>query len=86
MPMSLVLLQISLAASFRGITYAASLVEVVATDEEPEAQVPATKPVVEGAPPGVPAALAPEPVPAPSSEVGPASADLGARPQIVHVH
>lgn len=51
----------------------ASLVEVVATDEEPEAQVPATKPVVEGAPPGVPAALAPEPVPAPSSEVGPAS-------------
>jgi len=50
-----------------------SVVEVVATDEEPEAQVPAAKPVVEEAPghqkpPDDPAALA-----APSSEVGPAS-------------
>ncbi|CAE7578082.1 unnamed protein product [Symbiodinium sp. CCMP2592] len=55
-----------------------SVVEVVATDEEPEAQVPAAKPVVEEAPghqepPDVPAALAPQPAPAPSSEVGPAS-------------
>ncbi|CAE7207730.1 unnamed protein product, partial [Symbiodinium sp. CCMP2456] len=50
-----------------------SVVEVVATDEEPEAPVPAAKPVVEEAPPGVSAASAPEPAPAPSSEVGPAS-------------